>query len=208
YNLLSNMNLIKYSTEECGIGSILSISGFLSVIDMATIKDIWSNPTMRKMSSDQAAKDAGIGPGRQARKAIRDQNKSIDAAFDLLTTLPHLTAATLIEGDVKVWGTLRREGLITPPEELAVKYGHSISGQWTMLGIIDSAPDETSLTDDSVPPEDSINDDGQTISVTLDGENSLAKLAKFLSATARRLMGRPSDHFGITPLIISRSIPE
>ena len=103
--------------------------------------------------------------------------------------LPHSIQAAL-RGENTVWCCLQNDGMTTPADDLLLKHGIAVRGEWSLLGILDAVPDSEAPADDLPPAA---------------GDN-VATLMRALAPFARQLLGRPPGHYGVTPLLIFREI--
>ena len=80
------------------------------------------------------------------------------------------------------------DGLSLSPDDLLLKHGFFIAGEWKVLGILDALPDSDNLNIDySFLPE-------------------FQKTLANYSTIVRPRFGRDPDSFGITPLMIFREV--
>jgi hypothetical protein len=78
------------------------------------------------------------------------------------------------------------------PTDIVLKHGNRIPGEWAILGVLDALPDHQGSE-----PEDP--DFGVV-------EEMAAKMVGVVAPVTRTVLGRPSSHFGVTPLLIFREI--
>jgi hypothetical protein len=115
--------------------------------------------------------------------------ESIPLWFEVMSILPSGVQASIAGIDYKVWMSLRKESLIIPPGDLLLKHGAGIAGVWNVIGILDAVPDAQHPITMYTSP----------------GGPIMGMLTGFYPA-ARALYGRPSDAFGMTPILIYRKI--
>ena len=150
--------------------------GKLDIVNLGTLHAAWTENPIRKLIT------AGGGQGR-------GQRAQMEAGFSFIRMLPHSIQAVL-RGEITVWCCLQGGGMTTPVDDLLLKHGVAVHGKWSLLGILDAVPDSGVLADD--PP--------------VGPEDSMATLMRALAPLARQVLGRPPDHYGVTPLLIFREI--
>ena len=94
------------------------------------------------------------------------------------------------ETGTHVFATLVEGGLSGSTIGLATKHGSQIPGRWSVLGVVDALPDDPDA------PED------------LEHNESEGILGMILGAMLPilKVLGRPSNAYGVTPLIIFREV--
>ncbi|KVF26305.1 hypothetical protein WJ07_08635 [Burkholderia vietnamiensis] len=116
--------------------------------------------------------------------------QSIGEVLQVMPPTPQITMAD-VSGRL-VWGCLNDDHMVISASSLALTHGTSVKGTWHVLAVLDATPDE----DIDDPHEfDSVMAYSQLMASTADVLGSI-----------RDLMGRPSQAYGITPVVIFRSI--
>ena len=117
----------------------------------------------------------------------------------MLATLPHAVQAAITERggpqDRVTWCSLRDENLIVPGSDLLLKHGVRIAGEWSMLGILDALPDAAVAGSPEL---------AQMLSAFSLG--SLGAVIGPMAPAIRTMLGRPTDAYGMTPLLIFREV--
>ncbi|MFX1094748.1 hypothetical protein ABEM57_19145 [Escherichia coli] len=91
-----------------------------------------------------------------------------------------------------MWMSIDKEYLTINPDDLALKYGGTIPGTWHVIGLIDALPD-------------SVQD--QNINNPLDfPEHDLKSGLQSFLDMVKVQAGRGSDSYGMTPLLIFRTV--
>lgn len=115
--------------------------------------------------------------------------------------LPHTIQARLIVNrDESVWCSLREEGLVISASDLTLKHGVTVSGQWTMVGVLDALPEAGAS---GAPSEAALAEFGSSAAA---GTAPFSELMFHLTPAIRGLLGRPFLAYGLTPLVIFRQI--
>ena len=174
---LYQRKLIQRDVAQAKIGQFVLIQGDLDVVDLGTLGRAWGESAFKKL----ALAASGAGPGSRRGQ----QRMETEAGISFIKVLPYSIQATL-RGTISVWCCLQSAGMVTPADDLLLKHGVTVQGVWSLLGILDAAPDA------QLPASPSSN------------VPDLVGLMRTLAPPARQLLGRPADHYGVTPLLIFR----
>ena len=109
--------------------------------------------------------------------------------------LPHSIQAR-IHGEADVWCNLLRNGLVGSVDDLLLKHGGQVQGHWQTLGILDAFVDEEDADDNEDEPNSDIQQEASMASTIL----------KQIAPFARQFLGRPSNAYGLTPILIFREV--
>ena len=174
---LHQRRLIQRDVARARIGQFVLVQGELDVVNLGTLGRAWNESSFKKL----ALAAAGVAPGKR-KGQHRDE---VEAGLSFIKLLPHSIHATL-RGVVSVWCCLQSAGMVVSADDLLLKHGVIVQGSWTLLGILDAGPDLRPTASES------------------SGVDDLVDLMRSLAPAARKLLGRPSDHYGVTPLLIFR----
>lgn len=174
---LHQRKLIQRDVAQARIGQFVLIQGDLDVVNLGTLGQAWGESAFKKL----ALSASGVGPGRKKGQ----QRAETEAGISFIKVLPHSIQATL-RGTISVWCCLQSAGMVTPADDLLLKHGVTVQGNWSLLGILDAGPDPRPTASPSPDVED------------------LVDLMRMLAPAARELLGRPPDHYGVTPLLSFR----
>jgi hypothetical protein len=189
---LTERNLIVRDLQRARIGQFTLVSGKLSILNLAMLKQFWPLPTIKKIINDSADQTVAATGNRHERRAqyhksaAAAQVNKADLALQILSVLPHEVEATIDCSKELVWCSLREDSLVGSSSDLLLKHGLVISGVWSILGIMDALPG---------PPEPGV-----------DSGTLLGNLMQQLMPVVRSFMGRPEGAFGMTPLLIFREV--
>lgn len=175
---LEQNNLINRDLHKSRIGQFVLISGKLFMFDMEYMQELIQKPTLKKSFID------GYIAGRVNRKEAMHEASVV---LDVLATLPGSIQCRLLGNGFSTWSTLQTSGLSLSADDLLLKHGTCIGGEWYMLGILDAIPDNGSQVDLSFLP-------------------LMQKGLADFSSSIRPEFGRSSDYFGITPLLVFREV--
>lgn len=183
---LTQRNLLEDDLYGARIGQFVLFKGALSVIDTGVMKKAYNLPFFRRAVgiNDAAAKGK---PGVKAAPA-----NDLEFAFEMLGILPHQAQASIASPSASVWASLKDESLAISTADLLLKHGVTIPGEWAIVGILDAQPD---IVTDLENPE-----------FGSDAAGAIALLMRVIAPIARRILGRPEDAFGVTPLLIFRQV--
>lgn len=193
---LQSRGLLQREISEARIGQIGLAFGSLKIRDLGALREIWNKPSVIAAFQNHEQEKSNLS--RQQRKA---KNRAVDGKssslppeqqlfFDLVDTFPH-TVQAIVGTEPKTWGILESQSLLGFSTDFALKFGGKIQGSWAMVGIVEALPDE------SINPSPF-----ETKSIDEVADAMIAHLAPL----SRQLLGRPSDAFGVTPLMIFREV--
>lgn len=172
---LQQGNLINKNILNSHIGQFVLISGNLFMLDMGIIQSLLTKTGLKQVTINNAAENG-------------EENKAhTQLGMEIFCILPASIQAFLIGTNFSVWSTLQPEGLSLSTDDLHLKHGPSIAGNWNILGILDALPVNSTSSDISAYPE------------------ILQKFDEFFTMT-RSQFGRPPNYFGITPLLVFRKV--
>jgi hypothetical protein len=97
-------------------------------------------------------------------------------------------------GSAGLWSTLDPDSLIGGSADLNLKHGERIAGEWHVLSIFDCYPDI------GTEPSDKIS------RICGAEDNIYGVQALNLWSEFRKVLGRPPEYYGVTPLLIMRVI--
>ena len=199
-NRLDELGFIHRGLNGSAIGSLVLIKGWCRLIDIAAVKEMW--PIIGKLlaQQDKTAQPPPLPDSRRDRQNKR-QGRTVNYAgkdpaqgvfgmiAEIAQYLPHGLELHMLTENGTAWATLNRDGLITNSQDIALKHGSALPGEWHLLGVIDAVAGETADPNwDKLP----IHDFTQAIVKLLDG--------------IRGTMGRPASYYGITPILLFRTI--
>ena len=181
---LFEREMIQRNVSKAHMGQFVLCSGSLSIIDLELMERVWKLNTVKSLMK------AGGNQARKTRGKSRPTNE-VTLVLELLSVLPH-TIQAKFSGTANVWCGLSQDGMSMLASDIFLKHGTEIPGKWHALGILDAKP--VAIIE---PDQDEDFSDGQEMA---------AKMMALLAPVTRQLVGRPEDHFGITPLLIFREV--
>jgi hypothetical protein len=206
---LTANDLVGGDLEAAGIGSLVHVSGALSIIDLGMLKDAWGLDAVRRTALAGGTAEQVEPMNRHDRRSQTAQKlKSKDSPptenelmLEILKILPHSLSAMLNGSHGSVWCGLSEQYLVGSGSDLVLKHGHRIAGEWHMVGVLDAQPDITALAGAFDAENEILNGDGAILFNSLIGN-----VARNLAPTFRLMVGRPVNSYGITPLMIFRKV--
>jgi len=207
-NFLTERGMIVRDLSKARIGQFVLASGALAAFDLGILKEAWKLPAvkdvvLKTVSAQKASAQATEGSSKERAKA-RYAQKAADTsetamAFEMLKIMPHTIQATIRGADDwVVWSSLREDSLVIPGSELLLKHGVGVAGEWNMLGVLDALPHEGDLSTQAYVLDQLL----AAISLGALGGQVVGQLAP----AVRLLLGRPSNAYGMTPLLIFREV--
>ncbi|EHJ7935454.1 hypothetical protein KB245_003936 [Escherichia coli] len=188
---LSENDLIKTELNGERLGSTVLSKGHVRIFDISMFQK--SVPFVAKMLKAERSK---LPPkAKKTNDSIDEIPVSPGVTFGMMKEVLNIVPNTLQVDFINdfgqtIWMTINRDYLTINPDDMVLKYGGSIPGEWYVLGFIDALPEyDQELFDMSVFPSTPLKDG---ITEMLSGIKELA--------------GRSSTAYGMTPLVIFRKI--
>ncbi len=171
--------------EAARIGSLVKFNGFVQFLDLKMMRNLWE-PTFRAFLSQTSGTTQPIPSSRKKRREQqRPEQKIPDAmrfGLDVLKEAPHLLHLTFLSQDgFRFWSAVQPDYLTISSDALTMKFGATIDGVWTVVGIVDGR-----IGDAPAP---------WSINPVLDGVATAM-------AGLREAIGRPKNYWGLTPIAI------
>ena len=199
-NRLDELGFIHRGLSGASIGSLVLIRGICRLVDVATVKEMW--PFIGRLLAVQAASETAPPPqGSRRERRARDRSRgatspteapsatAIAALADMAQNLPHALEAHMLTTEGVAWATLNRDGMLTNSQDIALKHGSGLPGEWHMLAILDGM----------------VGDQMEDIWEQLPTTEFAAAILQLLGSI-REVMGRPAGYFGVTPLVLFRTV--
>lgn len=188
-DFLDERDLIKRDISSSNMGQFVLCSGTLSVSDLQLMERAWKLKSVQSLIKQGQRGSTGNRNIRRGRGKSGSANPEIDLVLELLSIMPHTIQAKL-SGVANVWCSLDQEAMSTVVSDIPLKHGVVIPGEWHALGILDARPGISTPSDPDMS----------------DGVEIAGKMMEIFGPVIRNLLGRPNDHYGITPLLIFREV--
>lgn len=195
---LDEAGMIKTGLNGENLGSVVHSVGKMHIFDVSTIQKIM--PIFGEIAQAQL-NTVNLPPKAKAKlkgKLTPDEIEispglTIGVVKKLINIVPNILQVDFIdENGNLMWMSIDKEYLTINPDDLALKYGGTIPGTWHVIGLIDALPD-------------SVQD--QNINNPLDfPEHDLKSGLQSFLDMVKVQAGRGSDSYGMTPLLIFRTV--
>ncbi|EKZ5661560.1 hypothetical protein REX01_000691 [Klebsiella aerogenes] len=183
---LSELDLINIGIDRQKLGKIVLIRGKISFFDISFFSK--SMPFISRVLTASS---------QPQKKKINPENLEISEGLtfgmmkDLLDIIPNTLQVDFIDNQGNnIWMTIDRENFTINPDDMALKYGGGIPGEWFVLGLVDALPNYM------------YNDDGD-LELPL---NPIKDGLKEMLSGIQEMAGRSSSAYGMTPIILFRKI--
>ncbi len=202
-DFLEERRLVSRQLDQTSrLGQFVVTSGKLIVSDMSLLKVVWEIPELKKTLFD-----AGILQNiNQAKKnnpnigtaELASMKNEWNLMLKMIPSLPHKLQGHLLGRSVSAWFSLDENSVVGNSTDIILKHGPLLSGDWSVLGIVDALPYDP----------DFLADDGRSmIQLIADTTGAGAgQMAIHLAGISQRAMGRPAGYYGLTPLLIYRKV--
>jgi hypothetical protein len=195
-------HLIRHDVRQARIGQFVQVPGSLMVVDLSMMKGLWTAPEVKTL-----ALEAAIASKTQGRSSVvkneakKEAEKTVNVFLRLLDVMSHQIQGRIVaDNGITTWFAVQQENLVGSAADLLLKHGIDVAGEWTVLGILDAAPDLIA----GVLPTGAAARDIANVKKAF-SSNPFGEILVGLSSMARQL-GRPQNAYGITPLMIFRTI--
>lgn len=172
---LSELSFIGRGLEHVPVGRLSLIRGTLNIMDMKLLKDLW------EPVSEMVTKDLSHAQQQATKRELRTIGK-------ILEKLPPTAQMVMQCSDGLAWSTLRPDSVVVNIDDLSLKHGGCIAGEWHCLCVVDADPDGEFTPEPMATGSDLFD----AVISMLDG--------------IRKAVGRPANAYGVTPVAIFRAI--
>lgn len=188
---LAENDLIRTELNGERLGSTVLCKGKMRIFDISVFQK--SVPFIAKMMEVEQPK---LPPkAKKSNLKVEDHFVAPGVTFGMMKEVLNIVPNTLQvdfinEAAQTIWMTINRDYLTINPDDMVLKYGSSLPGEWYVIGFIDALPEVEEDMMDAYSFESNQMKDG--ITGMLSGIRDLA--------------GRSSNSYGMTPLVIFRKI--
>ncbi|SMF93902.1 hypothetical protein SAMN02949497_1198 [Methylomagnum ishizawai] len=179
---LDELDFLHRDLDSIQIGQLLLTKGSITVIDIKMLKSLW-RPISLAITSEGKATHANKKDKEQAKKRM-------ELVGSVLDQLPPTVQMFFEAGRNIIWSSLSADQMIINPDDLALKYGGKVDGEWHMLSVLDAKPDQAVFS--SLP------------TFVLEHQ-FLCGIAEIIE-NMRKWVGRPGYAYGATPIAIFRAL--
>lgn len=183
---LDEGNFIRRKLADAPVGSLVLVAGTPHIVDLTLVKAIWGPGSAYAIAEIPVT-------NQESKKVIRQVKEGFQRVGDILNAMPPSTQINMQTLDgLQVWAPMKEPYLTIDPVNLALQHGTSLPGMWHLLGVVDAIPDGEVETE-SAPANGMV-------------YTELMQAAATVLSSVRGLMGRPTSAFGLTPLLLFRSV--
>lgn len=174
------------SISAARIGSLVLTKGHLSIFDIRMMKEMW--PAIAELQAMNETSHI-TNPG-QRQKALAEKKKEHERNAKIIAQVPHSVQGTFLTDEGDAWFTLQPDYMRINAEDIVFKHGCDLGGEWHVLGIVDALPDAVAPYSEA------------PMRVSSEVETGLREMLSML----RYILGRPANRYGITPIMIFRTV--
>ncbi|MGA2412642.1 MAG: hypothetical protein ABSG46_19945 [Candidatus Binataceae bacterium] len=183
----ADRKMLKSDLTGTGLGDFVILKGNLTVVDMRALENAFK-------AASQVEKSPGQTGNRKHRRSEQARSESVDSLedftpFKLLAALEQPMIVHFATGVARLWSTVNPSNLVGASNDLHLKHGVSIAGSWHLIGVLDCLPGAS---------------DSPSVRICGDGENAFSESMTSMIGEIKKVMGRPAECYGVTPLIIMR----
>ncbi|PZR37176.1 hypothetical protein [Caulobacter segnis] len=188
---------------DARVGQLVLLKVGVGVIDVGFMKRLWEIPFVQQSIAATIPQEnlADLPVNRAARRRDKSGPKGTDTSpltdfvGSLMGMMPHAVQATFVteKGEV-LWGTLDEEHLTGSATDIMLKHGHTLAGEWHLVGILDAMPKGSSF--EELRNRVEIEQSGSQLFGILQHFGPMLELG----------YSRPPHAYGVTPLIVMRAI--
>lgn len=164
-------------------GKLVLLKGKLGVTDVNTLKDL-IEPALKFENYNQANEITDI---KKKRAFIANIESAQKLLIDMINQIPYALEARLIVDGQEIWMTLNKEEMVGNPNDINLKNGSFLFGDYYVLGVLDAVPYDNYVHDSGVQ------------------EDFRVAMIGMIDAL-KTLFGRTESSYGMTPIAIFRNI--
>ncbi|CAK0739364.1 hypothetical protein CCP1ISM_1030002 [Azospirillaceae bacterium] len=180
------------------IGNIVQASGHIILANYPLIQRASKSEKLRKLWFQTAVSQNKGGAGSRRNSYLTPDDKiaanQTEIGIELFSFVPETVQCSLLTDYGCLWATLNESDLISSAISLTLKHGSVISGNWTVVGIVDALQGKFDITPEFIKD------------MPLIYENEMSGAVAHMAQVFSEVIGRPRTAYGITPLLIFRKI--
>jgi hypothetical protein len=186
---LNERGLIKDEKDALNVGNFVVLEGKVSFLDYGMGKEFVDLIPVIAGASTPDFSHLPKNKRKQAQKEHdREQNTGAAVLTALANMLPWEVQMVIATETLEAWAVIDKQKLRNSTSGLGLMHGLTLTGKWSMLGIVDQLHDE-----DALPPN-------------AFAANEMAEGLSQASAGIRELVGCPETAIGVTPLLLFRKV--
>lgn len=184
---LDEEGFILRNLSQAAIGQMVLVQGKVQVLDVRMLKRMWK-PALGFLQ---------LQLPRTSKQKVEQQKQeqNLRALFEVVEQIQDVSLLLLDMGDEQAWMTLPVEHMIINADDLAMKHGARVMGEWYVLAVLDAKPEgeETGAMEE-------VHDDSETMN------QKMFVAMRQMSNVIRTIIGRPASAYGLTPVAIFRKV--
>jgi hypothetical protein len=202
---LDERGLIQRDVTGSRLGQFVIASGELSILNADMLPKIWETQGVRdvvtrhlventKKQWSSKPENARLRESERAKAekaAVKASELNARLGMEIMPFFPHSAQCTVKGSNYSVWSTLSAEGMVGTVADLSLKHGTKIPGEWHLLGVLDALPNP-------IPAQIEIINNGIP--------EHMETLIENLSNLGRTILGRKPEAYGVTALLLFRSV--
>ncbi|WP_447879925.1 DUF6414 family protein [Serratia fonticola] len=183
---LSEEGRIKKDISSAKLGDLVILTGMMKLFDAKMVHQFMPAFKRLKLAEVKSATSSVI------KNQLKEEVKNLENAEEMVKFLPISTQIDFADSQGNlIWMSVDPNNLTIGNGDLALKYGPFMPGEWHVIGFIDAYPDGR-LDNPDAPYPTSYSD-------LKNGFDSMLVIIK-------TLMGRGEKYYGMTPLMIFRTV--
>lgn len=183
---LSEQGRISRSITDARLGDLVLVSGMMKIFDANMVHQFM--PTFKKLKLSEIKNERN----QSIKNILKEEVKGLEAAEEMVKFLPTSTQIDFADSEGnQIWMSVNTSNLTIGMGDLALKYGPFIPGEWHILGFVDAYADDKLDNPDAPYPHNL---------------NELKSAMDSMLIIIRTLMGRADGSYGMTPLMIFRTV--
>lgn len=203
-DIAEQKELINKDIKTSQIGQLVLFSGNVFIYDSSITSGIFKQEKITQQLFNNP--DSSNRRERRKNAAIKApvSYKMNDLKFgiELSNAIPDCIQFSMRNGDIQTWSSLDQKNMTIKPLDLLLKHGLNISGNWSVIGILDAEP---TLSDKDALADLAENIDDHQLQV-FPFSKHCEFVGRYTSSLVRRYYGKPNSSYGLTPLLIFRSV--
>jgi hypothetical protein len=153
-DFLDERGVLHRDLKSVRVGQIACIPGSLSIINGGIIKTIMASPAVREglitqeVTRMQRQYQRSLVRGGNALMPVPPAPDPVairmnaNSNLDTMLALPAVVYGRTIIDENMLWYTIDETGLVGSVADIMLKHSTQVSGEWTVIGIIDGLPDQ------------------------------------------------------------------
>ena len=178
--------MLKSDLASARVGDLVRVRAEIEFLNLASLKRVWSEVVGERSGS------GGRKHRRDAGKLLADRDPEL--GLRIFGALDQHMIMVFRGEEGRLWSAVDPANMVGAASALHWKFGARIDGDWHVIGIVDCPPGQLSWPSEEQGP------------LFGPSEAPFQHGLVTMMAEIGKLIGRPSDCHGITPLVVLREI--